>query len=190
MCGAALSVAADVGGGVVTASISMQVTEDIEDICARILALHPSAIVGLEGFQGSGKSTLAVQLSERLSVAVFQLDRFARMFDPSPPYVECLDISALKQALELRQQSTLTIVEGICLRDVLARVDLAATILIYVKRVGTNGLWYDGMRLDKYQAGDRIPEDDEELYRSDMKYHAKVCPHEKADLIYVRATDD
>jgi hypothetical protein len=168
----------------------MQVTEDIEDICARIRALNPGAIIGLEGFQDSGKSTLASQLSERVSVSVLHLDDFRMECDPTPPYVEWLDTSALRQALESRQQSILTIVEGICLRDVLARVDLTATVLIYVKRLGLNRLWYDGMRLEEYQAGECIPGAGDEPFRSDFKYHARRRPHEKADFIFERVTRD
>src|SRR5882672_2327026 len=137
----------------------MLVTANIEDICAHLRTLPLGAIAGLEGFCGSGKTTLGNLLGERVPMTVFHVDNFARKFDQPPTYVECLDVAGLRRALEGREQSRSSIVEGICLRDVFALVNLSPTIFLYLKSVGENGLWYDGLHLEDFEAGQFIPGD-------------------------------
>ena len=65
-------------------------------------------------------------------------------------------------------------------------VDVSPTIVLYLKRVGGNGLWYDGLYLEDFEAGRPIAGSTAEPHRSDLEYHARVRPHEKAELIYER----
>lgn len=155
----------------------------IEDLCSRLRLLSPASIVGLEGFSGSGKTKLAEQLRVRVPAAVLHVDSFARRLDQPLPYIECLDIDGLRRCLEQRGQSRPTVVEGICLRDVLAHVGQTPAILIYLRRIGRNGLWYDGSHLEEFEARQ---EGTPEPHRSDLEYHARVRPHEHADLVYER----
>jgi len=168
----------------------MHTTKNIDDVCARMRELAPGAIVGLEGFSGSGKTKFAHQLSLRLSVNVQHVDSFATAFDNPPRYLDCLDLVKLRRALEEGEQSRPLIVEGICLRDVLSRIGMSATTYVYVKRIGKNGLWYDGLHLEDFEAGNPIPGDTAEPHHSDLEYHARIRPHELADLTYERVADD
>ena len=133
---------------------------------------------------------LADQLSERVPMAVFHVDSFASKFDEPPAYTACLDLVRLRQALTERDKSRPCIVEGICLRDVLSLVGIVPTIFVYLKRIGENGLWYDGLHLHNFEAGHPIWGDTEEPHRSDFEYHARVRPHEAAHVIYERVVDD
>jgi len=168
----------------------MPAKASIEDLSARLGSLPPGAIAGLEGFCGSGKTKLADQLGAQVPMYVCHVDSFAKKFDQPPPYTECLDLTALRRALEQREESRPTFVEGICLRDVLALVDLSPAIFVYLKRIGQNGLWYDGLRLEDFEAGQPIPGDMDEPHRSDLEHHARVRPHVQAELIYERVEDD
>jgi hypothetical protein len=63
---------------------------------------------------------------------------------------------------------------------------LCPGIFVYLKRIGQNGLWYDGLHLEDFEAGRPIPGDMLEPHRSDLEYHERVRPHERAELVYER----
>src|SRR3954462_3451248 len=151
-------------------------------MCGRLSELTPGSIAALEGFCGSGKTMLADQLGERLPMAVFHVDSFASKFDKPPVYTACLDLGRLRQALAERDKSGPSIVEGICLRDVLSLVGIVPTTFVYLNRIGQNRLWYDGLHLEDFEAGHPIPGDTEEPHRSDLEYHVRVRPHEAAHV--------
>lgn len=162
----------------------METVTSMVELCARLRALAPGTLVGLEGFCSSGKTPLANELGERMQMSVFHTDEFARKFDAPPSYPECVDIHYLRRAMEMGAPSRPSIIEGICLRDVLALVGISPTIFVYLKRIGRNGLWYDGLHLEDFEAGHTIPGLTEEPHLSDFKYHTRSRPHECADLIY------
>jgi broad-specificity NMP kinase len=164
----------------------MLTTKHNSEVCAYLRTFDEGRIVGLEGFCGSGKSTLAEELSKRLLVDVCHVDNFARKFDRPPGYAECLDLVGLRCALEQRDQSRLTVVEGICLRDVLALVGIPASNFVYIKRIGKNGLWHDELHLEDFEAAHPISREINEPHRSDFEYHTRVRPHEHAELVYQR----
>jgi hypothetical protein len=164
----------------------MPTAGSIDELCTRLGALAPGAIAAVEGFCGSGKSTLADQLAERVPAIVCHVDSFARKFEKPPLYTECLDLTRLRSTLEQRGMSRIAIVEGICLRDVLALVGVSPALVVYLKRIGGNGRWHDGLHLEDFQMGEPTSGDMDEPHRSDFEYHARVRPHERADLIYER----
>jgi hypothetical protein len=167
----------------------MQTVVGIEDVVARFLALEAGTIAAIEGFSDSGKTTLADYLGKQLAISVFHLDSFARKFSRPPPYPECIDLAGLRGALDRREVSRPAIVEGICLRDVLALINVSPVVFVYLKRTGSNGLWYDGLHLEQFEAGEPVPGDMAEPHRSDLEYHARMRPHEIADLTCKRITD-
>ena len=117
---------------------------------------------------------------------VCHVDNFARKSEKPPLYTECLDLTRLRSTLEQREMSRIAIVEGICLRDVLARVGVRPALFVYLKRIGGNGLWYDGLDLEAFEIGQPTAGGIDEPHRSDFEYHVRVRPHERADLIYER----
>lgn len=165
-------------------------TVNVEKVCKRLSALVPGMIAALEGFSGSGKSTLADELGARVPAIVIHLDDFLREVATPRPYAECLDLEELRKQLHGRNRNIPALVEGICLRDVMQRLDVVPTTFLYLRRVSPNGLWYDGLRLQEYMAGQRMAEDEEEPYRSDIEYHARALPHELCDMRIYRVADD
>jgi len=83
----------------------------------------------------------------------------------------------------MRDVTLPSIVEGICLRDVLSRVGIAPARFVYVKRTSSTGLWHDEFHLEDFEAGN-CKFEIEEIHLSDFKYHQSKRPHEQADLIY------
>jgi hypothetical protein len=148
--------------------------------------LAPGALIGIEGFCSSGKSTLAKRLGNDIEADVVHTDSYAMKFDEPPPYIECLKIDDLALTLTKRRKSRRCIVEGICLRDILARCDVNADFLLYVRRLSQNGLWHDALHLESFEKGDPEYGDEIEPHLSDLKYHSRARPHETANALFDR----
>jgi hypothetical protein len=82
-------------------------------------------------------------------------------------------------------QGAPVLIEGICLRGVLDRVQQRPDLNIYVKRLA-GAVWHDGFHLEEFESGEGSEEDREEPHRSDFCYHSKIRPHEMADVIFER----
>lgn len=82
--------------------------------------------------------------------------------------------------------SSVLIIDGICLREVLRRLNLTVSLFVYVKRLAENGLWHDGFYLEDFETVGTIVENREEPHRSDFTYHSAERPHEHADIIFHR----
>ena len=159
----------------------------LTDLCDRLRNSAPGALIGLEGFSGSGKTAIADEISRVIPMTVIHTDHFATKFEDPPPYAKCLDVDRLRRAIDERDMSIPCRVEGICLRDVLTLVGGTPTLFVYIKRVGENGLWYDGLELE--DAADDSRHVAHEPHRSDIEYHARVRPHELADLLHERVEE-
>ena len=153
-------------------------------------ALGPGSLIGIEGFCSSGKSRLADCLALDMNADVVHTDDHAIKFDRPPTYVDCLKLGELAGALSHRSRDKRTLVEGICLRDVLGRCNVQADLFLYVRRIGQNGLWYDDLHLESFENGEPEEGDEIEPHLSDLKYHARARPHEKADIVFDRVEDE
>ena len=152
--------------------------------------------IGIDGTDAAGKSTMAGKLSKILGLTHLNLDDF--FIKESGRYLDYLKYN------EIRQQASETkcfVVEGVCLLNVLEKIDTPIDCLIYVKRMRHN-LWADEreceiteeievfiskekelMRL--FQQTENMP-DSLGLAEEIIRYHYKFKPHKKADLIYTR----
>jgi hypothetical protein len=154
------------------------------DLQAHLSSAPPSLLV-VDGFMGSGKSTLASEFGLALGASVVHCDRFVVRKGAQAPYIECLDLSALKVALaRTGEEGRTAVVEGVCIRDITAMLSLSPTLHVYVKRISAAGLWNDGYDFEDYIAGQSDSPRQPEL--SIMEYHARVRPHEQADFIVHR----
>jgi uridine kinase len=162
----------------------------------QVLILERSPrIVGIEGYMAAGKSHLAKQLAVDLGAARIEADDCSfRLLHPDAddshlkgqPYVGCLDLDELSRRLSAASDAhAVVIVDGICLRNVLARIGRHADLTIYIKCIARgSGIWHDMRHLEDYKADG--PKGFSELDRDIHEYHSKVEPHEKADLVLIR----
>ncbi len=160
-----------------------------QELCTRLRRSDLRQLIAIEGFSSSGKSTLADSLGRDLPAQVIHTDTYCTPRDNPPPYAKGVNITKLRQSLNQRDRTKHCIVEGICLRDVLELCGESAGVFVYVKRVGGNGLWYDQFHLEDYENGAAVPGEDEEPYASDLAYHSKVRPHERADIEFLRVEE-
>jgi len=116
--------------------------EELAHYIAGSVSARTAEIIAIDGMNGSGKTTVAQELSRRLSFPHVNLDDFlVRNEGAFLPNVKYGELAAHIQGLQAR--NTPAIVEGVCLLDVLARLNLKAEPLIYVKRIGASGTWHD-----------------------------------------------
>lgn len=126
----------------------MDCADDYQALCDRLRFLPRPARVGVEGFSGSGKSKLSQDLGGDLKAGVIHTDNFVTVGDESLSYPDRLDYKRIATDIEdAGSTKSLILVEGICLRDVLRRLNLSVDFFVYVKRIAGNGLWHDGFHL-------------------------------------------
>lgn len=154
---------------------------DFTNLCESLNALPRPLLVAIEGFMNSGKSTLAAALAPELGTTVIHTDEFVVPGDESLPYTERLNYERLEASL---RNEFAMIVEGICLRQVLKRINMVPSTYVYIKRISSNGLWHDQFHLYEYEGNIRSVTD--EPAKSDLDYHAMVRPHEIANFIVQR----
>lgn len=142
----------------------------------------------------TGKSPLAQCLAADLGCGLIETDNFSiKLLHPERlaedmkdrPYVNCLDLEAIADrfAAEL-DNHPLLVIEGICLRDTLAKIGQAADLFVYVKCVSRSSrLWHDGFHLEDYEADPTLVRG---LHRDELEYHGRTRPHDCADLVLVR----
>lgn len=158
---------------------------NVASLCNSLISLRSGAIVAIEGFMNSGKSHLAKTLAASLSCGVVHADDFIIPSERVLPYVDRIDFDQLKAALSCSiNNSPLLLVEGICLRDLLARAGVFPELYVYVKRIAENGLWHDGFHLEDYEANNCSVAS--EPGKSDLNYHSQSRPHEKAQIVFHR----
>lgn len=160
----------------------MEIAHTFEELSSK-LRLSLGGLIAVDGFCSSGKTCLAENLGRDLPATVIHVDEYCTPHDDPPTYVECVDFSRLAQDLQQLDPRQLSVVEGICLREVISKCGVIARTYVYVKRVGSNGLWHDGFDLEKYEAEDGNL-GAMEPHASDFAYHSKIRPHEQADIVF------
>lgn len=132
----------------------------------------------------SGKSHLANQLAEAVGWGVVHTDdHLLQSDDEQLSYPGRVNYASLAAAVDaLKEQPFL--VEGICLRHVLAKLGVSCSVFIYVKRISPVGLWQDGFHLEDFEGNPN--NEPHEAHRSDLRYHATERPHEQATFVFAR----
>ncbi|WP_374335919.1 hypothetical protein [Leeia sp.] len=168
-------------------------------------------LVALEGFMEAGKSTVTEALGELLGYKVFHTDNLLDTAR-SGSYRNRVDVVQLRKLLEVVNGRAL--IEGICLRWVLADAGITPDCYLYVKRIQKQGnRWDDGQDLEDFEAGEdvyvrnalsntrgvaklmlpggcdpdeRQIQEAEAFYIETLRYHRDCKPHERADFIFER----
>lgn len=166
------------GGGRLERKIYSDVAVMIEDV-----DLFKGNILWIDGFNGSGKSHLADQIAAALSepCQVLHLDHF--LVEEQGVFFDSLNMADVSAAIN--SHSGLLIVEGVCLSRVREHLGIKDGMTIYVRRIGTNGLWYEE---------EECQIDSEKMIFCDTnpfaielrQYHYDYRPYEHADYIFDR----
>lgn len=136
----------------------------IGELAERICSSGAS-LIALDGCPGAGKSTLAARLSARLTIRTVRLDDY---LVPEPTgFLDFLAYEELQRALLRRP----VIVEGVCMLDVLDRLDLRPDQLVYLRA----------------PLAERHLDRSHPLVREVRAYADRRRPMERADLFLTRA---
>lgn len=158
----------------------------LQDIESRLTSRR-SFVIGIDGFMESGKSRFVMQLASELGGFRISFDSYLEPGSDEPHYIDKLHLKYLSEDLKkIREKFQIIVIEGICLLEVLDRIGFQLDYKLYVKRIGINGLWYDGDHLNDYMEGRAIQENGSSLHKSEFDYHAERLPHENVDYVYER----
>lgn len=152
--------------------------------------------IGVDGVDGSGKSTIARKLAESLGVPYINLDDHLTRNNGN--YLDSLRYRDIVQVLAGFQSF---VIDGICLLNVLEKLNLKLDCLVYVKRI-RHGYWANESECEvlgdvedfltreremvQLLEGTATPPDTLGLAEEVIRYHAIYKPHNKADVIYTR----
>jgi hypothetical protein len=120
-----------------------------------------ATIIGIDGYFGVGKTSLAISLSRQTGYGCIHLDDYLEPKKGS--FVENLDLLALKEAINERP----LIIEGICLLEVLCRLQINSDFLVYVV-----GIRPSHKKIDKI------------IFEEINKYLQAYRPTQRADVIF------
>ncbi len=149
--------------------------------------------IAIDGDHGAGKSTLAKALAFALQFQYIELDSYLERNQRA--YVDYIDYGSLAVALKTTQSF---VIEGVCLLEVLERVNFRPQANIYLKRM-RYGIWADEERFDIFEPLDEVLVKAREmasLFSSTpvvclgldeevIRYHARFRPHHSADITFL-----
>ena len=103
------------------------------------LDFSKNLVIGVDGYDGSGKTTLTNKLGGVFPVDIISLDDY--LYKERDCYVAALDLGRLQRTLVQRPRSI--VMEGVCLLEVMSKLQVKCSFLIYIKRISEMGEWFD-----------------------------------------------
>ncbi|MGE0592689.1 MAG: shikimate kinase [Vicinamibacterales bacterium] len=175
---------------------------DLDTVVRLVRDTEPHGLIAVDGWDGSGKSTLASALAQAVSCEYVEVDKFLERNQGG--YLDRIRYPEL--GARLGELTELVVVEGVCLREVLARLGHAPAMSIYVKVLSSVGTWHPGRWCEFESAGEAIanhrqtlslfarataqPQPIDGLEEELIEYHFKWRPHEVSQLILERVESD
>ncbi|MDO3527528.1 hypothetical protein ACNRBH_09155 [Ralstonia pseudosolanacearum] len=160
---------------------------DVSDL-ESLLRTVEHGLITFDGCTSSGKTTLMNNLAGRLKCPAIDLDQY--LDRQRGEFVNALRLPALTDAIEQGcQQSPVVLVSGVCMREVLDRLQFTAAMNIYVQRNSRTGIPSDLDFLDLEDG--HLLDDTLASLLSDLDleiaaYHEHYRPRRNADVVYVR----
>ncbi|MDD9209801.1 MULTISPECIES: hypothetical protein [Aeromonas] len=152
-------------------------------VMVREADLFREEILWIDGFNGSGKSSLSKAIAAEIprECTILHMDDF--LVEKQGAYFDAIRMDDLSGAIASSPRPL--IIEGVCLSKIREHLGVQHGISVYVRRVGSNGLWYEE---DECQIAseDMIRVDGNPLAIELRQYHYDYQPFEKADYIFDR----
>jgi hypothetical protein len=148
---------------------------------SRALENRGAAIIGVDGYLGVGKTTVATRLSKQTGYSCVHLDDY--LVPHKGGFVENLYLPALKTVIGERP----IIIEGLCLLEVLERLQINADFLVYVTGISASRKDLDKKvfdETDRYLQAYQPTKRAEVIFNMD-KYNSNSS--NEIDLAYIKA---
>lgn len=156
------------------------------------LSFELPKIISIDGVDGVGKSSLAQKMSDESNLQHLEIDNYIQKQQGG--YIDHIDYSLLTKSIRQFINAKQGIVlEGVCVQQVLKKINLASTVKIYIRMIDEYGLWMHQMLLfppDK-SADEVIAERKAKRFplghmEDIIRYHYTFKPYESADYIFER----
>ena len=173
----------------------MRVCHTPEEV-ASAASVHAIRVIAIDGFQASGKTTLARTLSKQLGIPAVSADDY--LVKNQGAFFKYLKFEELSAALRAHERY---IFEGVCCLQILQTIGVAASAVVYVKRMAVWG-WADEDELESFvgapsgepgsnssavEARDPLQITLQNLWEEVAEYHRQYRPHEVANLVFERS---
>lgn len=171
--------------------------EEFTSICALVDRLRTEnyKVIGLDGTNGARKTTIASALAIELDLPLISLDDYLEKNQGS--FIEHIKYEDLSQETQAEQRF---IIEGVCLLEVLVKVNVQPDILLYVKRYQLE-LWADEQdlcvpeeQLEEFLrkerdlaerlSGTQVEDNGSSLFDEIVRYHSKYRPQDRAHFVF------
>lgn len=121
-------------------------------------------LIAIDGYCGQGKTFLAGKLSSNFEIPCIELDTSNYLHKNNGGYIDWIKYDHLKEELEKLQKGKKSIiVEGICVLDILKKINFTPSIHIYIKKL-IGGKWPKDKYLDySLNINDVISKEEEEI---------------------------
>jgi hypothetical protein len=159
---------------------------DLPSLAAAVAARSKQAglILAVEGASQSRKTSFAGKLASRLGAHLISTDEYYQEGIKGERYQDGLRRDDLRhEIMRFKSPGKPVVIEGICLRETLAELEIAADLFIYCKRISPTGVWHDDPTLTD-------PNDFDLTFtqgRIDWwshHYHERTRPHLSADMMF------
>lgn len=148
------------------------------------------SIVSIDGVDGVGKTTLSAKIAKELSLSIIELDDFVQ--ENQDGYVNYIDYDRLLKKIVSNKYS---VIEGICVLQVLNKIKIKPDVRVYIKVVDRYGFcngqikYYPPDKSADEVINDRKAKGFSVGYEADViHYHYSFKPHENSDFIFQRQT--
>lgn len=165
-------------------------------------------IITIDGKDGSGKSTVANELCLDQRFVHVNLDDSRYLDTKKGGYVDYIKNDTLLKDIQ-KNQGKIIILDGICILEIMSRINQIPDLKIYVKKTDKNGHWYDGldfdysrdpediiqesendtkkfMELEMVMDGKKYPKYEyyESIFHELIRYHHNYTPDLNSDIVY------
>ncbi len=162
-----------------------------ELICAlKSTSLHSQSIITIDGVDGVGKTTLSIKIAEVLCLSNIELDDFVQKNQDG--YIKYIDYDRLLDRIISNKP---VIIEGICIQQILNKIQVNSDVTVYVKVVDRYGFCNGQIKyFPPNKSADEVINERKVKgfhvgYEEDViLYHYSFKPHENSDYIFERRT--
>lgn len=192
------------GGGTALALSNMKtIVSDVESLIDALRKSQPCH-VGIDGVDGVGKSQISSLVASAICEPVIELDEY--LVKDRGGYSDFINYGSLAARIA---EISCFVMEGVCLLEILDRLNVRLDCLIYIKRM-SSGLWSDERECEfpsgieaairqsrrdaelmlEFEARQEgrpyisASTDEPRLSEEIMHYHAKHTPHLLADITF------
>jgi hypothetical protein len=163
--------------------IASKTTENVEEVVREIRGIGCGLVI-IDGCRGAGKTHLMNELAGKLGCASIELDCLWDRAKPGYAAAMRFDELAINLAWS-KSWSKIVLASGICIREIMKRLNEPVHFSVYVQRVSRMGISADCEALDAENVRPTsFPQHD--LDDEVLLYHWDHKPKRNADIIYER----